>query len=516
VSTLEQAAQSFMTSQPKLASFFMNRLSEDRASRMGERKALSLFRDAAATVPAYKTFLAESGADASSVRTIEDFATLVPPMDKAGYIERFDIAQKCRGAELKNIYAIETSSGRQGKPTYWLRLPKPEADFLKYYEYQFVESFDMGRKSTLFIIGLALGSWAGGVKTADIVRHIARTGKYMLTVVTPGSNVAEIVDIIKMFGTRYEQVILQAYPPLVRQVLDDGAEAGIDWKNLNMLVGMGGERFSEEYRESVAETLGAQDDLMGVYSAYGASDTGVVIGGETPDAILTRKLACKDGALARDLFGSDATIPMVFQYSPIGHYVEILDDEIVFTCDGGIPLIRYNIHDRGGVIPYERGLEILSANGYDMTKELADRGYKAGAKGRMPFVYIYGRSDGTISIEGANVYPENTEAALRGIPESRLLFAYQMAVEDDAECGMRFCVHLELKDGQRPSDAELAGLERTFHDGLLAKLLELNDDYKESYQSVPKSADPLVKVHPYRHGPFECEGEKLKELFQQW
>ena len=68
----------------------------------GERRPLdvvSLFRDVAATVPAYRKFLADAQIDPAAVQSVEDFRRL-PMTSKDTYQHRYPLPQLCRGARL--------------------------------------------------------------------------------------------------------------------------------------------------------------------------------------------------------------------------------------------------------------------------------------------------------------------------------------------------------------------------------------------------------------------------------
>src|SRR5947209_5807856 len=56
-----------------------------------ERRALELFESVAATVPAYRAFLAEHGVDPAAVRDIGDFWAL-PLLTKDNYLRRYPLA----------------------------------------------------------------------------------------------------------------------------------------------------------------------------------------------------------------------------------------------------------------------------------------------------------------------------------------------------------------------------------------------------------------------------------------
>src|SRR5947209_5307899 len=78
-----------------------------------ERRALAVFASVAATVPAYRAFLAEHGVDPAGVRTFADFRTL-PLLTKDNYLRRHPLAQLCRGGELVGCDMISVSSGSTG------------------------------------------------------------------------------------------------------------------------------------------------------------------------------------------------------------------------------------------------------------------------------------------------------------------------------------------------------------------------------------------------------------------
>ena len=57
------------------------------------------FRDVAASVPAYRAFLAEAGVDPAAVHTAEDFRRL-PMMTKQTYHQRYPLPERCRDGRL--------------------------------------------------------------------------------------------------------------------------------------------------------------------------------------------------------------------------------------------------------------------------------------------------------------------------------------------------------------------------------------------------------------------------------
>ncbi len=115
-------------------------------------------------------------------------------------------------------------------------------------------------------------------------------------------------------------------------------------------------------------------DLLAISGGYGAADVGMTVGREYPVTVLIRRLCAKDEELASTLFfggqETDGTLPSLLQYNPATVFAEEVDGELVFTALSGIPIVRYNIHDRGGVLPFARVMQAARDRGYDLSAML--------------------------------------------------------------------------------------------------------------------------------------------------
>ena len=85
--------------------------------------------------------------------------------------------------------------------------------------------------------------------------------------------------------------------------------------------------------------------------------------GDSPDARLAfskliREYPSSEEA-ARALFG-ESRLPTLVQYDPISRFFESTPEGLLFSGDNGIPLVRYNILDTGGLISYDDLLEFLA------------------------------------------------------------------------------------------------------------------------------------------------------------
>ena len=507
--------QSFIMSRPKLAKWFMSTRSANFWKKQGEKRALRSFKLASRRVKAYQAFLKEHKIKPDTIQTIEDFKKL-PIIDKKKYIQKYPIMDLALDGSLYDKYTIEKSSGQSGKSSYWPRTAEEDAMFPQYIEFAFVQFYGIDKKETLVILTLALGTWTSGEKMGEALRKAAQNKNYKMTVMTPGANLEEVVDIVNDLSDKYEQTIIVGYPPFIKSAIDEGARKGIDWKKLNVKLGLGGEGYSEVWREYMAKKIGLnQKDLLGISGGYGAADVGMTVGREYPFTVLLRKLAHKNKKLAKDLFGEDEIMPSLLQYSSSTFYIEAINGELVFTSQPGIPIVRYNIHDRGGVITFNDAVAIAKKHGYDVIKMLKeDYGYEKGDIWTMPLFYVFGRSDGTISIDGANIYPENVEMVLYNRTETMMVHAYKLGLKHDDDMNARPIIYVELnKDIPQLSESETIKTENILHDVFLPKLLEQNKDFKKSYNDNPKNADPIINIYQYAQGPFETDDGKIKRKY---
>ena len=117
-------------------------------------------------------------------------------------------------------------------------------------------------------------------------------------------------------------------------------------------------------------------------------------------------------------------------------------------------------------------LDFLGQHGFDALAEvqaITDRGTRP-----LPFVYVFGRADFTISYFGANVYPENVTVGLEQAPISAWVtgkFVMQAREDDDRNAYLSIVV--ELGPGMV---ADQAKTEATA-DSILRHLLRLNSEF---------------------------------------
>ena len=409
-------------------------------------RALDLFHDVSRSVPAYRTFLKEHGVDPEDVRTAADFSRL-PTTSKKSYHAPNRLADLCRGGELETCDFVAVSSGSTGEPTVWPRFVSDEIGTAWRFEQVLADSFRAGSKKTLGVVCFALGSWVGGMYTVAACRHLAAKG-YPLTLVTPGNQRAEILRVVRALGPLFEQTVLFGYPPFLKDVIDAGIADGLDWAKFGVKLVTAGEVFSESFRSLVCERAGAGDPVRHSASLYGTADGGV-LANETPLSITIRRFLASRPDVARELFGQ-TRLPTLCQYDPCHRYFETDGAELLFTGDGGAPLVRYRILDRGGLVPHQAMLSFLGAHGFD-AEEALERGREARA---LPFVFVFGRGGFALSFYGANVYPENVSPALEnGEVAAQVTGKFVMEIATTADENTELSLFVELAATATATDA---------------------------------------------------------------
>ena len=381
---------------------------------------------------------------------------------------------------------LAVSSGSTGEPAIWPRFVSDEIGTAFRFEQVFRDAFAAHEHKTLAVVCFALDSWVGGMYTTACLRHVAAKG-YPVTLVTPGNQKLEILRVLRALGPSFEQVVLCGYPPFLKDVIDAGLADGFDWQAQPVKLLMAGEVFSEEWRSVVCERLGARRPQLSTASLYGTADGGV-LANETPLSILLRQRLAREPELGRELFG-EARLPTLCQYDPLHRYFEAEAGELIFSGDGGIPLLRYRILDRGGLYSCDELLSKLGEHAVTASQALLAEGVPLR---RLPFVHVFGRSSFALSFYGANVYPENIavgieQPALLGVLSGK--FVLQIA--PDADQNPTLDVAVELLPGRSPSAALLADVSASIQ----RELERLNSEFKN--YAPPERRRPNVRLLPH-------------------
>jgi len=332
-----------------------------------ERAAWRAVRD----VPAYRTFLADSSVPGRSLFPLGILGRL-PETDKHSYVDRYGLLERCvRGAVPFPGTTIDESSGSTGTPYNWIRGHREREVAQR--NIGFFARYAFGTQPLVTINAFSMGAWATGF---NMSLGMVRRG----IVKSVGPDIDKILSTLAYLGPGYRYLI-SGYPPFLKHLLDEGDRRGFPWASYRMHALVGGEGMTEELRDLLLARF------ISVFSGYRATDIEIGMAGESPVSIAVRRLARARPDLREALFGRDSRLPMVFQYNPLIHFLEVnAEHEIVCTVsrlDLLSPRIRYNVHDEGGLVDFRTAAATLRRFGYDID-DLGSLPETAGPRGPLP------------------------------------------------------------------------------------------------------------------------------------
>ncbi|MDN5274925.1 MAG: phenylacetate--CoA ligase [Candidatus Saccharibacteria bacterium] len=472
-------------------------MDNDTINEKSEQMALDLFRTMATRVPAYKNLLDKHGIEHEKIRTYDDFVKYVPITDKDNYVGQYPLKDLCLDGDIFNNDIISVSSGSTGAPTFWPRGISQDIDDSEMVA-RIYDTLKMNEKKTLLVLCFSMGTWIAGTLLMESSINYARRGN-PVSVLTPGVEKINAIDLIKRLGSSYDQIVLGGYPPFAKDIIDEGTLAGIDWSKTKTKLLMGGESFSEEWRDYTLELVGSANPYFDSINIFGAADIGVV-GYETPLSILVRRAYNEHSVDARRLFGTEI-LPSIVQFDPLKRHFEKVDEELVVTSNSGIPLVRYNLKDTGGVVTHEEMIRPLR----DYVAKSADENDVDIQKWNQPFLYLNGRKNFAVTVYGVNIYPENIKAALI-MPAARTIASgkFTMGTTNDSKMDQSFEVNIELAKGVLPSDEKQLAIETAIYDTVPA----LNSEFRKLHEAVGDKVRPKIRLIEYGNPNYFARGVK--------
>lgn len=458
--------------------------------KTGEKMALELFRQTAQRVPAYKKFLKKNKINPKTIKTIKDFKN-IPLTDKDNYINKYKLSELCWDGKIENSYFLSASSGSTGIPNFWPRSPEQTFQGASISELIYREYFECDKKSTLYIVAFAMGMWIAGTYMAMSTEWVSQKG-YPITVVTPGTNKEEILRLIKMGTENYKQIILIGYPPFVKDVVDFGIEKGVDWKNIKIKFMFSGEAISERWREHLASKTNFGNILTGSINIYGSADVGL-IAHETAVTTYLRRKAFEDKNVLKDLYHSER-VPSVNQFDPRLRYFEKVGEHLIVTAPSGLPLVRYDTKDEGGVMYFDVAKSILRERGVDVEDDFRKMKISR-LLWRTPMVYLFGRGKFTTTIYVANVYPENVKLVLEHESiEKDVTGKFVIYTVEKKDHTPQMVLRVELAEGRQKGNLVLAEKIRKV---FVSEVASVNSEYKYVLDNFKDKVHPKVILHEY-------------------
>ena len=472
-------------------------------SGLGQLRAERASWRAAKRVPAYRDFLEQAAVDPDDLFPFGILGRL-PETDKRNYIDRYGLMERCVGGSVPYPgTTIDESSGSTGTPYNWIRGRRERE--VAHRNISFFARYAFGDGPLVTLNAFSMGAWAAGMNMSlGMTRHGI--------VKSIGPDIDKLLSTLTYLGPSY-RFLISGYPPFLKHLLDEGARRGFPWDRYEVHGLVGGEGMTEELRDVLLERF------RSVYSGYGATDIEIGMAAESPVSVALRRLARRRPDVREALFGDDPRLPMVFQYNPLIHFLEVNElGEIICTVsrlDLLSPRIRYNVHDEGGLLGFATARERLAAFGFDIER-LGERDETAGPRGPLPwsrpiplpFLWVNGRRDATISVMGANIYPEDIETVVYRDPTLvPRLHSFLLSTVDDERGVPRPMVALELADLAGVDDRWRATMADQLRDGLTG----LNIDYRSSIAEFPDAMQPIVTTYGLGEGPFAADATRIKQ-----
>ncbi len=480
----------------KSANWYLNELKKRPVlywEKRGESFALQYFHKISKSVPAYKKFLKSKKIDPKQIKTLSDFKK-IPLIEKKSYLRGYPYEDLFINRKFADKHwVISSTSGSTGEPFYFPRAEEQDLQYALTAELYLITNFQINKKTTLYINGFAMGVWIGGLFTYQAIKHVVSEDKYKLSIINPGINKAEILKAFKKLGPYFDQIIIGGYPPFIKDLLDYGSENGISWKKQSIKFIFSAEGFSEDFRDYIVSKAGLKNPYLDTLNHYGTVDMGTN-SYETPVSILLRRIALKNREFYKSLFGNTHKLPTLTQYIPEHFYFEEVGCGLICTARSGLPLVRYNLKDSGGVHTFDTIIEICKRHGIDLLAETKKAGI-AETVWKIPFVYLYERSDMSVSFYGANIYPEAIRKVLEKNSFHKIFTGKcSLEIKHSKKQNQILTIHVELRSGISGNKE----MENNLKEAIVEILIKENSEYRNNYEQLGKLAIPKILL--WSHG----------------
>ncbi len=476
--------------------------------REGEKYINKLIEFVIKNVPAYQKFLKENGINYEKIKGFKDLNNL-PIIDKNNYLRKFNYLELFPNKDISIATTVSTTSGSTGEPFYFPRGYQHDLMHLYTTEIFLRNQWEIDKYNTLVILGFGLGIWIGGLLNFEGLMNLVKKG-YKITTVPVGVNKELFLKSFEKFAPYYEQIILIGYPPFIKDLADEGEIRKINWKKHRIRILNAAEGFSEKFREYIEKKFGLKNLINDNINIYGTVELGTMAH-ETAFSNLIRKIAVEKDKIFKAIFPEVNRIPTLAQYHPYIVYFEEKEGLIIASGYGNsMPLIRYSFPDRGGVITFDDMIKKLKSTGVDIFEEAKKFEIEKKIL-KLPFVYVYERSDFTVSFVGIIIYPEYIRNTLikRNL-QKYLTGKFSMFVDYDKNMSQKLKIHIELKKDIKPNNKIKNEVRQEILGSLIKHSTEYNHLYSIASPQYKKQLEPEIYLHLYDDPQYFKPGIKQK------
>lgn len=466
---------------------------------LGQKTAFDTFKLAASEVPAYKDFLKKHKIDPEKIKIYEDLLA-VPITNKENYLSHYPLESLLISGSFKGKFAFTASSGSAGRPYYWPRFIAQDFGSAKGFETTLVSLFNIDKVPTLHLNCSGMGVWAAGDIVALLNKLISIKYPHNSSI-SPGLDLDSTINILCDVAPCFKQVVIYGYPPFLKDIVDNLPKQAPKEK-LNFLTF--GEAFSEAWRNYISQKIETNEPYRRIASVLGSSEGGF-LGAEGANCVIIRQEAYQNPDLCLSLF-SEKSVPSLIQYGPQSRYIEVIGSELILYNKGGLPLVRYDTQDYGGQMSADDIDQIFrekTGNSYNVLLSKL-----AVSNSKMPFVYLFGRSDYSVTIYGVIIAPETIKEVIHGNSSLDFLsgkFTLKTIVDKQQNQGLE--IICELKKDIAPAALKTPDLSQIF----MRAMTEIISEYRKLANAMGQRVAPIITLKEY--GNKQYFGTKNKQKY---
>lgn len=345
----------------------------------GEIALLHSFKTVAKTLPFYKKILEQRGVDSTSIKTLADFYTRVPVIQKEDVFPLFKADEICQHGVVNDMHSAIVTSGTSGVFAYGI-LTNNDILFQKKMIDEMMDYYYNAKNESLLIINaLPMG--------------VSFSSSYPVISTSVRSDI--VIHLLKTFSSYYKRIVIITDPHFAKKIVDDGVDQNLNWPSLSTSFILGGTNSSSSLQMYLLTALNGKDNLNTpkntIQGTMGLTEIGLNIFSASSELIQLRSIIENNEKLRKALFGDTVLVcPDLFYYYPTSTHVEIHDTNtegfgsiVLSNLDtvSKTPLIRYNTGDIGKKLDRTIFLQLLQEEGITIPLTL-----------QLPLIAISGRN----------------------------------------------------------------------------------------------------------------------------
>ena len=420
----------------------------------------------------------------------------LPLLNKKNFYGVHEWSELLAPDSFYDIYSIYRSSGTTqsalgNKGFFWPQSRKEDREAIPEMQTKLVEAFKLKEKRTLVIIGLSLGSWAGGEQFSFLFKNLSLMEDLPMVVFSPGNQHSEIIEIISRRANDFDQILVAFCTSAIFYMHKLAEQSGIElpWHKITYVVT--GECFPEQFRLDLKKKAGQSMAHLTILSIYGSADTGF-IGFESLPLIRMRQFLNSHPEVAVKFGFAPHSIPNLFHVQVEDALYESIEGELVMTKERGLPLVRYNLQDRVDFFSWKTAC-LMCAEAEPKSRAF----WQNFANLPMTdFISVAGRTSGCVFLCESIIYETMLQDVFLQSSLSQLSTSVFVVWTENIKGQQVLCWQVELKEGvAEPTPAEVDVIYAEF----IKLMSEQHSVFQDDYESL------------YR--PFEGEGLRVFKFF---